>query len=224
MPEQSSRIAPSAETELRADALRNRQRILHAAREAFATRGIEVPMAAIARRAGVGMATLYRRFPSRESLVTEVFADQFAACGAVVDVALADPDPWRAFRTVVEKVCAMQVADRGFTAAFLTAFPEAVDYEEGRARAERGLDTIVRRAKAAGSLRADFDLADLVLLFKANHGVIADTGDDAADASRRLVAYLLQSFHTTSPTASPTASAEPLPPPPKLGLASLLTR
>ncbi|WP_188187288.1 TetR/AcrR family transcriptional regulator [Nonomuraea sp. SYSU D8015] len=215
MPAHPSRIAPSAEGEprtgtLRADALHNRERILQAAREAFAARGLDVPMVAIARRAGVGVATLYRRFPSRESLVMEVFADQFAACGAVVDEALADPDPWRAFRTVVEKVCAMQVADRGFTEAFLTAFPGAIDYEGVRARAEQGLAEIVRRAKAAGSLRADFDLADLTLLLKANHGVTADTGDSAAAASRRLVAYLLQSFRAET--------AEPLPSAPPLGL------
>jgi AcrR family transcriptional regulator len=156
------------------------------------------------------MATLYRRFPSRESLVTDVFADQLAACAAVVDEALADPDPWRAFCTVVEKVCAMQVADRGFTTAFLTAFPGAIDYEEARARAEQGLAEIVRRAKAAGRLRADFDLADLTLLLKANHGVTADVGSPAAASSRRLVAYLLQSFRAES--------AEPLPPAPPLGL------
>ncbi len=203
-------MAPPAEAGLRADALHNRRRILAAAREAFGTRGLEVPMAAIARRAGVGMATLYRRFPSREALVTEVFADELATCAAMVDQALADPDPWRAFRTVVEKVCAMQVTDRGFTAAFLTAFPQAVEYEEARACAERGLAEVVRRAKAAGSLRADFDLADLVLLMKANHGVTADTGDAAAAASRRLVAYLLRSFRAEN--------AEPLPPAPPLGL------
>ncbi|MFC4014965.1 TetR/AcrR family transcriptional regulator [Nonomuraea purpurea] len=205
MPAHPSQIAP-----LRADALHNRERILRAAREAFATRGLEVPMAAIARRAGVGVATLYRRFPSRESLITEVFADQLAVCAAVVDEALADPDPWRAFRTVVEKVCSMQVADRGFTAAFLTEFSGSVDFEQARTCAEQGLAEIVRRAKAEGTLRADFDPADLILLLKANQGVSTDTGDAAAAASRRLVAYLLQSFRAES--------AGPLPSPPPFGL------
>jgi AcrR family transcriptional regulator len=198
---------------MRADARHNRARILDAAREAFATRGLDVPMAAIARRAGVGVATLYRRFPSRESLITEVFGDELAACASVVDEALADPDPWRGFCAAIEKVCAMQVADRGFTDAFLTAFPDAIDYERTRARAERGFAEVVRRAKAAGRLRADFDLADLTLLLKANCGAATGTAQTAAAASRRLVAYLLQSFRAEH--------AEPLPPPPPLTLGHL---
>ena len=210
MPARPSRIS------LRADALHNRHRILQAAREAFATRGLDVPMAAIARRAGVGVATLYRRFPTRESLVTEVFADQLTACAATVDDALADPDPWRAFRTVVEQVCAMQAADRGFTAAFLTAFPDAADHEERRARAERGLAEIIRRAKAAGMLRADFHQADLTMLLLANAGIAAEASQAAPAASRRLVAYLLQAFRADH--------ADPLPPPPPLTLSDLYGR
>ncbi|GAB2487349.1 hypothetical protein GCM10027187_63500 [Streptosporangium sandarakinum] len=139
--------------ELRADARHNRVRILDAARETFAARGLDAPMVAIARRAGVGVATLYRRLPSRESLITEVFRDELAACASVVDDALADPDPWRGFRGAIEKVCTMQVADRGFTDAFLTAFPDAIDYERTRLRAERGFAEMVRRAKATGRLR-----------------------------------------------------------------------
>ncbi|MFF3442731.1 TetR/AcrR family transcriptional regulator [Streptosporangium sp. NPDC002721] len=220
MSSHSSRIPPSpppaGTAGLRADALHNRERILAAAGEAFATLGIDVPMAAIARRAGVGMATLYRRFPTRESLITEVFADQLKVCSSVVDDALADPDPWRGFRTVVEKVCAMQIADRGFTAAFLTAFPGAVDHERERVRAEHGLTELIRRAKEAGRLRADFEQADLVLLFMANGGIVAETTEDALTASRRLVAYLLRSFQADRPD-HPDRSA-PLPPAPPFGL------
>lgn len=80
---------------LRSDAQDNRDRILAVAREAFAAEGLDVPMRALARRAGVGPATLYRRFPTKEALVVEVFAEQMAACTAAVDAGLADPDPWR---------------------------------------------------------------------------------------------------------------------------------
>ncbi|MDQ3787939.1 MAG: TetR/AcrR family transcriptional regulator, partial [Actinomycetota bacterium] len=107
----------AASSRLRADARLNRDRILDAARQAFAARGLDVPMAAIARRAGVGVATLYRRFPTREALITAVFGDQLTHCLSVVDDALADPDPWRGFCSAIERVCAMQVADRGFSAA-----------------------------------------------------------------------------------------------------------
>ncbi|GAA5085742.1 AcrR family transcriptional regulator [Thermocatellispora tengchongensis] len=201
MGEGSSRI------ELRADARHNRELILRAAREAFAARGLDVPMAAIARRAGLGVATLYRRFPTRESLVMEVFADQFAECFSVLDDALTDPDPWRGFRTAVEKVCAMQVADRGFTAAFLTAFPGAIDYERRRVEAERALAELTRRAKEAGRLRPDFEHADLVLMLLANNAVVAEAGEAAPVASQRLVAYFLHSFR-----AEGAASLPPAPP------------
>ncbi|MBB4906888.1 TetR/AcrR family transcriptional regulator [Actinophytocola algeriensis] len=195
---------------MRADAQLNRDRILDAARDAFAVRGLDVPMAAIARRAGVGVATLYRRFPTRESLITEVFADQLAGCLSLVDDALADPDPWRGFCSAIEKVCAMQVIDRGFSAAFLTAFPDAIDFDKARTRAEEGFAAVVRRAQESGGLRADFDPADLALILQANAGITADSPAVALAASRRLVAYLLQAFHTNQ--------AGSLPPPAPLAL------
>ncbi|GEL17568.1 TetR/AcrR family transcriptional regulator [Pseudonocardia asaccharolytica] len=217
MPADPSRItagAASAETpRLRADARHNRNRILDAAREAFAARGLEVPMAAIARRAGVGVATLYRRFPTREALITEVFTDQLTGCVSVIDDALADPDPWQGFCLAVEKLCSLQVADRGFTAAFLTKFPDAVDFEQKRVRAERGFADLVRRAQQSGRLRADFDRSDLILLLMANHGITAESTVDKLAASRRLVAYLLQAFR-----ADHAGPACVLPPPASLDL------
>ncbi|WFE54279.1 helix-turn-helix domain-containing protein [Micromonospora sp. WMMD1155] len=75
---------------LRSDARDNRQRILEAARTTFATDGMDVPMREIARRAGVGPATLYRRFPTKEALATEAFAEQMDACHVIVDEGLAD--------------------------------------------------------------------------------------------------------------------------------------
>uniref|UniRef100_UPI0012925D24 TetR/AcrR family transcriptional regulator n=1 Tax=Streptomyces sp. E5N91 TaxID=1851996 RepID=UPI0012925D24 len=79
--------APDA---LRADARRNRERVLEAAREVFSARGVDAPMSAVARRAGVGVATLYRRFPTRSSLVAAAFDDQLTVCAAAFDEALAD--------------------------------------------------------------------------------------------------------------------------------------
>ena len=79
---------------LRSDARDNRGLILDAARAVFAAEGLNVPMREIARRAGVGPATLYRHFPTKETLVTEALAGQMHACRAIVDDGLADPDPW----------------------------------------------------------------------------------------------------------------------------------
>ncbi|HLT62810.1 MAG TPA: helix-turn-helix domain-containing protein [Microlunatus sp.] len=201
---------------LRTDALRNRERILQAARVLFAERGPDVPMAAIARRAEVGMATLYRRFPTKEELVAEVFADQFSSCQSLVDEALADPDPWRGFCLVVRQVCAMQALDRGFSAAFLTEFPEAVDVVTARERALAGFTRLVRRAQRAGALRRDFAPTDLALVLLANGGIVADTPEATLAASRRLVGYLLESFR-----ADRSVAPGPLPPPVPLDLTSV---
>jgi AcrR family transcriptional regulator len=205
--------APREDTDLRADARHNRDRILDAARTLFATRGLDVPMAAVARRAGVGVATLYRRFPTRESLVTTVFADQFRVCAATIDDALAAPDPWDGFCSVIRKLCTINVIDRGFTSAFLTSFPDATAFEEARVRAEEGFAVLTQRAKDAGRLRADFDRTDLSLVLMANSGITADSLDAALAASRRLVAFLLHSFRADLPTP-----AAPLPPPAPLAL------
>ncbi|MFD5212744.1 TetR/AcrR family transcriptional regulator [Streptomyces anulatus] len=199
---------------LRADARENRERILRAAREAYALHGIDVPISAIARRAGVGVATLYRRFPTRASLITEAFSEQLAECAGVLDEALEDPDPWRGFCTVFRKICAMQAADRGFTHAFLSRFPGETAYAGERDRAEEGLALLVRRAKAAGALRPDFDPSDVVLVLLANSGVANGAGPESAAASRRLVGYLLESFRATP-------GARPLPPPAGLELDQL---
>ncbi|MFG2045571.1 TetR/AcrR family transcriptional regulator [Dactylosporangium sp. NPDC048998] len=210
MPTAPSRIPAG----LRADARHNRDRIVQVARGLFAERGLDVPMAAVARRAGVGIATLYRRFPTKESLVTEVFADQFQACTSVVDEALADPDPWRGFCAAIEKVCAMQAADRGFTAAFIAAYPDALDVERERARAIDGFTELTRRAQAAGGLRPDFVPGDLALLVMANGGIVAKSAEAARAASRRLVGYLLAAFSAEH--------ARPLPPPAPLDLDPML--
>ncbi|WP_328609824.1 TetR/AcrR family transcriptional regulator [Amycolatopsis sp. NBC_00345] len=210
MPAQTSQM-------LRADARENRSRVLEAAREMFARRGIDVPMSTIARHAGVGVATLYRRFPTREALVTEVFTDELAACSGVVDDALADPDPWHGFSRMIEKVCTAQATDRGFTEAFLTAFPDAIDFERVRQRAEQGFAEVVRRAKASGDLRADFHPSDLTMVLLANCGVTTSIDPATALAtSRRLVAYFLRAFRAGSPDED-----APLPPPAPLGLDQL---
>lgn len=200
---------------MRSDAASNRRRVLDAARALFVSRGLDVPMATIARHAGVGVATLYRRFPTRDALVAEVFSDEFAACATIVDDALADDDAWRAFRRTIETVCASQTRDREFNDALLSLMPDTAGFERELLRIEEGFAEVVRRAKAAGRLREDFDVSDLSLVFLANRGVIGDPATAPA-ASRRLVAHLLRSFE-----AGRAEPARPLPPPAPLGLGRL---
>src|SRR3954467_11819009 len=98
---------------LRADAARNRARLIAAARELFAERGLNVTMDEIARHAGVGVGTAYRRFASREELIEALFDDRFEQIIANAERALEDPDAWHGLITFVESQIEMQAADRG---------------------------------------------------------------------------------------------------------------
>ncbi|MFE7407593.1 TetR/AcrR family transcriptional regulator [Isoptericola sp. NPDC057559] len=201
---------------MRSDARRNRDRIVAVARRLFAERGLDVPMATVARHAGVGVATLYRRFPTRDDLVQQVFAEQFARCAADVDAATQDPDPWRGFVTAVTRVCQTQAVDRGFSAAFLASVPRAGDATaigRERDRVFASLAGLVARAQASGALRPDVTLDDLALVVMANDGVVAAAADPTGSASRRLVAVLLGGFRAAPgatplpPSAGPTLGA-----------------
>jgi AcrR family transcriptional regulator len=190
----------------RADAQRNRERIVTAAQEVFAQRGLDVPVEDIARHAAVGVATLYRRFPTRADLIAGAFEAKMTAYADAVTQALADPDPWAGFCSYIGQVCAMQAADRGFAGVLTMTFRMAREFQAERDRAYQGFTELVRRTQSAGKLRADFVPEDLVILLLANVGVIAGTASVAPGTWRRFVAYMVQGFSATS--------AEPLPAPP----------
>ncbi|MEE4591333.1 helix-turn-helix domain-containing protein [Streptomyces sp. DSM 41524] len=190
---------------LRSDASDNRERILDAARALFATEGLKVPMREIARHAGVGPATLYRRFPTKQMLATEALRDEMRVCRAIVDEGHGEPDPWRGFCVVIEKTCELHARSRGFTEAFMSTFPDAMDFAAERAYALRSMAELAHRAKGAGHLRPDFVLDDLVLMLMANRGIHTSSKAARVAASRRFAALVIQAFQ-----ASPQHS--PLPP------------
>jgi AcrR family transcriptional regulator len=198
--------AESARPALRADAERNRERLIAAAREVFAERGLDVPVEDVARHAGVGVATLYRRFPTRADLIAGAFEAKMAAYADAVAYALAEPDPWVGFCGYIERVCGMQAEDRGFAHVLTMTFPTAQQFESERGRAYHGFLDLVSRAQAAGKLRDDFVGEDLAMLLMASAGVIAGTADVAPDTWRRFAAYMIQAFGAHN--------SEPLPPPP----------
>lgn len=160
---------PSAQP-LRSDAERNRERIIAAARTVFARDGLNASMASVAREAGVGIATMFRRFPTKEELVDAVFSDRMRAYADAVTAALDDPDPWKGFVGYIESACAMQAADNGFADVLTMTFPTAKALERLRNEAYEGMLGLIDRAKATGRLREDFDSSDLVLIHMANAG------------------------------------------------------
>jgi AcrR family transcriptional regulator len=204
VPEQSR---PSG---LRADAERNRLRIIGSAQAAFAESGLDAPFDRIARDAGVGIATLYRRFPHRDDLIEACMEQRMDQYLVAVDDALARPDPWDGFCHFVVRACELQANDRGVNELLTRSFPGARHLEGRRRQTVARLDELIRRAQAAGRLRPDFVHEDVPLLLMANAGVVRALGDTAPDAWRRFVALMLDAFATRP---SP-GSALPRPPSP----------
>ena len=145
---------------LRRDAQRNRDAIVAAAREVFCDRGLEAPLEEIARRAGVGIATLYRRFPSRVELLDAVLADTVQAHVDAAEQALATDDPWDGFAYYLEETCRLQAADRGLNDVMGMRFPRATATEAAKTRLFELVAEVVDRAQRSGQLRADLTLED----------------------------------------------------------------
>jgi AcrR family transcriptional regulator len=204
------RVGTDKARPLRADAERNRERIVAAAQAAFAERGIDVTMDEIARRAGVGVATLYRRYPTRDELVAGAFEQKMWLFAAGARKALKDPDPWHGLCGYITSLCAMQSNDRGFSDVLTTTFPSVAHFETARRQAYADFAELVKRAQAAGALRADFVPEDLIILLMANAGVVAAAGKTAPRSAPRLIGYLLQAFAAPGggPLPSPPSSRQ----------------
>jgi len=185
---------PASTPRLRADAARNRELLLAAAREAFAEHGLDASMRQIAARAGVGEPTLRRRFASKEELIAEAFEDKVAQYADLALAALDRPDAGAAFREFLLQVMEMQLVDRGFADVLTTTFPPTMACEQHRRRSYEAVEQLIERAKDAGSLRPDFVAEDVVLVLLAHAGVVAGGGHVAKAFSARLRMLLFQAF------------------------------
>jgi AcrR family transcriptional regulator len=149
---------------LRRDAERNRQRILRAAALEFSERGLEVTLDDVARRAGVGVGTVYRRFPDKEALVHVLFQDHIDALVAVAKEACEAPDPWAALVSFLTYAAAALAGDLGLRQLmmFATYGGDRVGYAREQMRPV--VNEIVTRAQEAGCLRADFAATDVPMI------------------------------------------------------------
>jgi AcrR family transcriptional regulator len=184
----------------RSDAVRNRELIVEAARSLFASVGAEASVREIARAAGVGIATVYRNFPSREDLVDAVLEDAFDELLAVANAALEEPDPWHGFTSFIENALVLHSGNRGLKDIVETQ-------AHGRKRATtlrrriRGLVAqLVERAQQEGRLRSDFRAQDVTLLFWACDRAIELGGTVAPEIWRRQLGFLLDGLRCTAAT------------------------
>jgi AcrR family transcriptional regulator len=184
---------------LRADAERNRARILAAAAEVFAERGLDASLDDIAAHAGVGIGTVYRRFPDKDALIDALFEDKIDRAVALADTALEIEDPWEGFTTFMRGMCRMQAEDRGFKEALLVGDRgrERVAGARGRI-APRALQ-LLARAQEAGAVRSDLGPYDVPMM-NLCVGLIADrTRDVAPDYWERVLTILLDGISAKGP-------------------------
>ena len=197
---------------LRADAVRNRDRLLAAAGEVFAERGLDAPLEEIARRGEVSIGTLYNHFPTREDLFDAIFPARMAVLESVAAAALADPDPWSGFVAFTEALFALHAEDRGLNDALAQRVPLSPGVVEACHRCFRHIEQLIARARSGGRLRADFEQADYATLIWAMSQVIRETTGAAPQAWRRFLAFLLDGLRADAahPVPTPALSAEQL--------------
>ena len=191
----------------RSDARRNHELLVAAAREVFAERGLEASLEEIARRAGLGIGTLYRHFSSREALVEAIFEGRIGELVALGEAAEAEPDAWQALVLVLEGTLELQAGDRVLKDVLMRYPPGegrlASAREELRAMFERTLE----RAREQGTLRADFALSDLAMVLWSFGPLIDATAEVAPNAWRRHLHWLLDGLRVAAAT---TQSEAPL--------------
>jgi AcrR family transcriptional regulator len=168
---------------LRSDARENRDRILTAAAQAFADDGLSVSLIEIARRAGVGNATLHRNF-TKEQLVEELFQDWYVRRQAIAERALADPDAWHGLVTFLEDVLADGTRNSAIGALFAIR-------PEWRVRFRALMADLLVRAQAAGKARADLTVEDVTLALLGVAGTMTITGQNSPEQWRRHLAIVL---------------------------------
>lgn len=157
--------ATAPEVRQRADARRNRERILAAAREQFAEQGLDVPMERIARAAGVGVGTVYRHFPAKEDLLGALADERFAGFAEAAKVALERDDPWQAFCDLLGECARSTATDRALSEA-MDQLPELCSVSAEKVRLNELTGELIRRAQASGAMRPDFSVDDIPSLMR----------------------------------------------------------
>ena len=187
MTEVTSGTEPQAERRLRADAQRNRDRILEVARETFTQEGLNVPVDLIAERANVGVGTLYRHFPTKEALAGAILTSRLEALIGEAEQLAESPDPGDAFFGFLRLMATRSAADMALADAFTEA---GYDVKSGSAqfkdRLLEAIDRLLRRAQAAGAVRTDLTSSDVLALMAASCMATGRFGLSGADRDRVL--------------------------------------
>ncbi|MBE7188370.1 TetR/AcrR family transcriptional regulator [Jatrophihabitans endophyticus] len=186
---------------MRADAVRNRELLVATAAELFDERGIEAPLEEIARRAGVGIGTLYRHFPTRDALIEAVYRREVEMlCSGVGDL-LADNPPEAALASWMRSFAVYVARKRGMAMALKSVMGTDNElFRQSHDEISTAITSLVRAAAASGAIRSDVDPADLL---RAMGGICMATDSPGwAERTGRLVDLLMDGLRYGAPGAS----------------------
>lgn len=187
----------------RADAVRNRERLVQTAKAAFAEAGPDVGLEEVARRAGVGIGTLYRHFPTRDALVEAVYRQEIDRLADAAPELLADGPAIAALEKWLLGYARLIATKRGLKEVVATVFDPCADvYAHYRERTLSAATLLIEAAARAGAIRDDVDPEDVLLAVAASTWAITESGNDWEERGRRLLRLTLDGlrYRPTSPS------------------------
>jgi AcrR family transcriptional regulator len=187
---------------LRADAQRNRDRLLEVAAQAFSQEGPEVTLDAIAKKAGVGIGTLYRHFATREALVDAAYRNELARLCDAADDLLQDTDPDKAMRIWMDRFVDYMTTKRGMADALRALIASGGDpFGQSRVRLTEAITKLLQAGAAAGLIRSDIEPGDVLTSLS---GVSLAAGEpEQRDLARRLLDLLMDGLRYNAATPEP---------------------
>ena len=196
----------------RRDARRNHELLVAAAREVFAEQGVDASLEEIARRAALGIGTLYRHFRTREALVEAIVERRLGELAAVAEATAGEPDGWSGFVHLLERTLELQAGDRVLKDVLMRYPPGSGRLARAREELRGAFEQVLARAREDGALRDDFTFADLGLLLWSFAPLLDATAEVAPNAWRRHLHWLLDGLRVeaATPHAQPSLTDKEL--------------
>ena len=182
---------------LRCDAQANLERILDSARIVFAERGLDAKLADVARHAGVGVGTVYRRFGSKDELIQALFRSRVDDVVVIADAALAYDDPWDGFEYFLRQSAQQLANNQGLRDLLIDGQVESQAFANARAAMAERLSVLVDRAKRQGSLRRDFEHTDVPAIMWTIQASRDFAGSRAPDLWKRQLGFLVDGLRAS---------------------------
>jgi AcrR family transcriptional regulator len=206
----------SNDVQLRRDAQANLDRVLAAAAEVFAAQGLDATLADVARHAGVGVGTVYRRFANKDDLIHDVYADRVHATESLAEKASKATDVWAGFVSFFEQSILELATDRGLRQLTTGGYTESLGWSRGTPPTRLAellehnhktmgvhLIRLVRRAKRAGVLRKDFQASDMMVLSLSVQAAIDFGGAERPNLYRRALGFILDGLRPSHDAPTP---------------------